>query len=30
MQEIGIDLCSLPEVDGFKHLVGSIEYFCNV
>ena len=30
MQEIGIDVCNLPEVDGFKHLIVSIDYFCNV
>ena len=27
MQQIGIDICSLPEVDGFKHLVVYIDYF---
>ena len=27
MQQIGIDMCSLPEVDDFKHLVVSIDYF---
>ena len=27
MQQIGIDICSLPEVDGFKHLVVCIDYF---
>ena len=29
MQQIGIDICNLPEVDGFKHLVVCIEYFSN-
>ena len=27
MQQIGIDICSLPEVDGFKHLLVCIDYF---
>ena len=27
MKQIGIDLCTLPEVDGFKHLVVCIDYF---
>ena len=27
MQQIGIDICSLPGVDGFKHLVVCIDYF---
>ena len=27
MQQIGIDKCSLPEVDGLKHLVLCIGYF---
>ena len=27
MQQIGVDMCSLPEVDGFKHLVVCIHYF---
>ena len=27
MQQIGIDICSLPEVDGFKHLIVCIDYF---
>ena len=29
MQQIGIDICNLPEVDSFKHLVVCIEYFSN-
>ena len=28
IQQIGIYICSLPEVDGFKHLVFCIDYFC--
>ena len=27
MQQIGIEIYSLPEVDGFKHLIICIEYF---
>ena len=27
LQQTGIDKCSLPEVDGFKHLVICIHYF---
>ena len=27
MQQIGIDICSLPEADDFKHLVVCINYF---
>ena len=27
MQQIGIDVCNLPEVNGFKHLVVCINYF---
>ena len=27
MQQIGIDICSLPAVDSFKHLVVCIDYF---
>ena len=27
MKQIGIDLCTLPEVDGFKHLIVCIDYF---
>ena len=27
MQHIGINICSLPEADGFKHLIVFIEYF---
>ena len=27
MQQIGIDKCSLPEVDDLKHLVLCIDYF---
>ena len=26
MKQIGIDLCTLPEVDGFKHLIVCIDY----
>ena len=26
-QQIGIDICSLPETDGLKHLVVCINYF---
>ena len=27
MKRIDIDLCTLPEVDGFKHLIVCIDYF---
>ena len=27
MKQIGIGLCTLPEVDGFKHLIVRIYYF---
>ena len=27
MQQINVDKCSLPEVDGFKHLVACIDHF---
>ena len=27
MQQIGIDICSLPEADGLKHLVACINYY---
>ena len=27
MQQIGVDVCNLPEVDGFKHLIVCIDYF---
>ena len=27
MKQIDIDLCTLPEVDGFKHLIVCIDYF---
>ena len=27
MRQIGIDICNLPEVDGYKHLVVCIDYF---
>ena len=27
MKQIGIDLCTLPEVDGFKHLIVCIDHF---
>ena len=27
MKQVGVDLCNLPEVDGFKHLVVLIDYF---
>ena len=27
MQQICIDICNLPEVDGFKHLVVCIDYY---
>ena len=27
MKQIGIDLCTLPEVDGFRHLKVCIDYF---
>ena len=27
MKQIGIGLCTLPEVDGFKHLIECIDYF---
>ena len=27
MQQVGVDLCSLPEVNGYKHLIVLIYYF---
>ena len=27
MKQIGIDICNLPEVDGYKHLIICIDYF---
>ena len=27
MKQIGIDICSLPDVDGYKYLVVCIDYF---
>ena len=27
MKQIGIDICNLPEVDGYKHLIVCIDYF---
>ena len=27
MAQIGVDICNLPDVDGFKHLVVCIDYF---
>ena len=27
MAQIGIGICNLPEVDGFKHLIVCINYF---
>ena len=27
MKQIGLDLCSLPEVDGYHHLIVFIDYF---
>ena len=27
MVQIGVDICNLPEVDGFKHIVVAIDYF---
>ena len=27
MQQIGVNLCNLPEVDGFKHLIVYINLF---
>ena len=27
MKQIGIDICNLPEVEGYKHLVVCIDYF---
>ena len=27
MKQIGVDICNLPEVDGYKHLVVCIDYF---
>ena len=27
MHQIGVDLCNLPEVDGYKHLIVCIDYF---
>ena len=29
MQQIGIDICSLPGVDGLKHLLVCRDYFSN-
>ena len=26
MKQVGVDLCNLPEVDGFKHLIILIDY----
>ena len=27
MKQIGIDICNLPEIDGYKHLIVCIDYF---
>ena len=27
MKQIGIDICNLPEVDGYRHLIVCIDYF---
>ena len=27
MKQVGVDLCNLPDVDGFKHLIVLIDYF---
>ena len=27
MQQVGVDLCNLPEVNGYKHLIVMIDYF---
>ena len=27
MKQIGVNICNLPTVDGYKHLVGAIDYF---
>ena len=27
MRQIGIDICNLPEVDGYRHLIVCIDYF---
>ena len=27
MVQIGVDICNLPEVQGFKHIVVAIDYF---
>ena len=27
MQQVGVDLCNLPEVNGYKHLIVLIDYF---
>ena len=27
MKQVGVDLCNLPEVDGFEHLIVLIDYF---
>lgn len=27
MHQIGIDICTLPEVNGFKYLIVAIDYF---
>ena len=29
MKQIGVDICNLPEVDGFKHVVMAIDHFSN-
>ena len=27
MKQVGVDLCGLPEVDGYRYLIVSIDYF---
>ena len=29
MKKVGLDLCSLPEVDGYRSLIVCIDYFTN-
>ena len=27
MKQVGIDLCNLPEINGYKHIIALIDYF---
>ena len=27
MQQVGVDICNLPEINGYKHLIVMIDYF---